>query len=390
MRVIDLDPADTFFSIRHRLLQNGRERTVLVLPSGQNPVGPIDLVLLRRLADRERLDIGLVTADRSFSREARAVGLPSFSNVTLATYYRPGWWRVGRRKAQLGFAGLDDRRPPHLYSSPTGNLAPANAGRRPAPALLAVVLFLGLAIMVALYAIPEVEIVLTVPPVPAQAILDLTADTALTTITPDTLPGYDIDHTVEWEAGGPSTDDPSADRERIRAQALQGLHTAAPQMLDARLDPGLWLVPASVRVVVGDESFAPGPVNSRLRLQATLTGTAVAQADVYRVAYGALAASLPQNYAPDEGNLWVNIEPAAGRGSDNFQVTATTSAKPTIEDEELAQILRGRREAEANSYLSSAMNLSQPPIFEAKPNWLWSLIGRLPLNTERIRVVVRP
>lgn len=389
MRVIDIDPADTFFSVRHRLLQNGRERTVLVLPGGDNPVGPIDLVLLRRLADRERLEIGLVTADRSLSREARAAGLPAFSNVTLAEYYRPGWWRAGRRKAQIGFASADERRRMHQKAYPAA--APASPStRRRTWLALPVALLAALALMAALYAVPQAEVVLRVPPVPAQAIIDLTADPALATAAGATLSGSPIDHALEWEAAGPSTGDPAADRERIRAQALQGLRAAAPGMLSARLDPGLWLVPASVRVEVADESFTPGAETSLLRLRATLSGLTVARADVNRAAYGALAAALPRDYAPDVAEMHVTIEPAAGVGSSQFQVTARTTAAPVVDAEGLAQAVRGLPVDEATAYLSSALNLSQPPVIEAHPGWLWALVGRLPLNAERIHVEVRP
>src|SRR5690606_27590507 len=75
-----------------------------------SPVGAIDLVLLRRLADRERLEVGLVTADRALSRQARALGLPTFANLTLAEYYRPGWWRGGRRRERVGLPPDDERR----------------------------------------------------------------------------------------------------------------------------------------------------------------------------------------------------------------------------------------------------------------------------------------
>ena len=390
LRVIDLDPADTYYSVRHRLLQNGRERTVLVLPAGDYSVSPVDLVLWRRLADRERLDIGLVTTDRSLSREARAVGLPAFSNVTLAEYYRPGWWRAGRRKARLGFGPADDRRPAHRIARETTKPTPAMSGRRPMFALLAAALIFGLAIMAALYAVPQVAVGLPIAPLPAQVILDLTADTAISTVAGDTLPAHPIRHMLEWEVVGPSTGAPATDQERIRAQAMQGLGTAAPGMLAARLDPGMLLVPAAVRVAVDEETFAPGTYISRLRLRATLSGVAVAQADLNRVAYRALTEALPAGYAPDAAELRVNIEQADAGKSDQFQVTARTTARPFIDAGELSQAISGQRTAEAIATLSSSTPLSAPPMFESKPGWWLDLIGRLPFNAERIRFEFRP
>src|SRR5690606_22081241 len=112
LRVIEIDRSDNFYSIRHRLLFSGRDRAVLVLPNGDAPVGVVDLALLRRLADRERLDVGLVTGDRQLARDARALGLPAFSSLLLAEYYRPGWWRAGRRPERLGFAAGESVRAP--------------------------------------------------------------------------------------------------------------------------------------------------------------------------------------------------------------------------------------------------------------------------------------
>ena len=57
MRVIELDTAETFYSLRHRLLNGERGRVVLVVgrghPRGGALRGGVDLPLLRRLADRE-------------------------------------------------------------------------------------------------------------------------------------------------------------------------------------------------------------------------------------------------------------------------------------------------------------------------------------------------
>ena len=65
MRVIELDTAETFYSLRHRLLNSGRGRIVLVVPArGAALRGGVDLPLLHRLADHERLEVGLVTTDR--------------------------------------------------------------------------------------------------------------------------------------------------------------------------------------------------------------------------------------------------------------------------------------------------------------------------------------
>ncbi|MCP4415067.1 MAG: hypothetical protein GY805_00495, partial [Chloroflexi bacterium] len=60
----------------------------------------LDLVRLRRFADQQRLEVGLVTADKSLSRQAKALGLPVFSSVELAKNSRRSWWR-GRKRSEL-------------------------------------------------------------------------------------------------------------------------------------------------------------------------------------------------------------------------------------------------------------------------------------------------
>ena len=83
LRVIEIDPAETFYSLRDRLLAGQRERVVLVAPGGRMPLVGLDLVLLRRLADRERLNVGLVTADSRLARQARALGSVSYTHLDV-------------------------------------------------------------------------------------------------------------------------------------------------------------------------------------------------------------------------------------------------------------------------------------------------------------------
>jgi hypothetical protein len=181
MRVIELDTAETFYSLRHRLLNGGRDRVVLVVPGrGAALRGGVDLPLLRRLADRERLEVGLVTADRELARQARAVGLPTFSSVTLAEHYRPGWWRARRRAERLGF-------PPGPVPDHPNVEASLIRSRRLLQALgllMALVLISAIPLAAALYFLPAASITLRPASQPAQAIVELTADPALTAADP--------------------------------------------------------------------------------------------------------------------------------------------------------------------------------------------------------------
>ena len=384
MHVIEVDPADTFYSVRDRLLRLGRERTVLLLPQAVAPVNGVDLVLLRRLADRERLDVGLVTTDRALARQARALGLPTFASVTLAEHYRPGWWRAGRRSERVGFAPGESLAPPA-----------SNAGvRRPLFfLLLAVLLLLGVAAAIVSLTLPRATITIRQTPLPVQIIADLRADPALGTATGDAVPAQTITLRQGWEVsgvvtggaatGGPTTGTADADRQRLLALARQGLATAAPDLLAARLDPGYLLVPASVTIDLGEESFSQSEDEAHLTLDAALSGLAVAAADVNRLAFPRLAAALPAGYLPDAATMSVQLEPTAD-APDHFQITARAAGQYSIDAPVLAEALRGRRVAEAERILDA--QLPEGAELTIEPGWWGAWLGRLPLRAGQIAI----
>ena len=393
LSVLPIDPADTFHSVRDRLLRLGRGRTVLVMPDGPAPLSGIDLVLLRRLADRERLEVGLVASDRQLSRQARAIGLPTFANLTLAEHYRPGWWRAGRRAERLGFAPGEDHQP--WDRDVTRALeSPAAARRRRllrVSGLLASVVVLGLLAIAGLYALPHAEITLHPAMLPAQVILDLRADTSLDAPAEDAVPARVIEHTLDWEAAGLTTDDATADAQRIKSQALQGIGAAAAGYLAARLDAGELLVPTSIHVAIIEETVERSGDQTTLLLRAALSGAAVASADVDAVAYRALSAALPVAYMPDPATLRVQMEPANGDAPEHFQVTARATGRATVDTHALARTLAGRQANEAARYLSTTIPLAEPPAFAVWPGWWWGASrGRLPLRAERISVELAP
>ncbi|HQF70463.1 MAG TPA: hypothetical protein PLH39_04190, partial [Promineifilum sp.] len=161
MRVIELDTAETYYSLRDRILRGPRERIALVVPPRAAVMEGVGLPLLRRLADRERLEIGLVTADGELARRARRAGLPAFASLGLAQHYRPGWWR-GRRRAE--WLGL-----------PVGGAPPpAATGRAAVPLAIALILLaLALTAAAVVYTLPRATVTLRPATQPAQAIVEL-------------------------------------------------------------------------------------------------------------------------------------------------------------------------------------------------------------------------
>jgi len=392
IRVIELDPADTFFSARDRLLQSGHGRTVLLLPGRARSLSGIDLVLLRRLADRERLDVGLVTTNKALSRQARALGLPVFVNLTLAEHYRPGWWRSRRRSEVLGFAPGDAQRP----WAPNAKLPIRDSkasGRRffaRLAILLVILLMAALPIAAAIYTYPGATLILIPETRPAQVILTLTTDSPDAEPSQTTIPARTIRQELEWTASGPTTSDPEADLQRIRAQALQGLGAAAPDHLAPRVAPGEILVPASARAKILEENMEREEMEARLTLRVELSGTAVAAADVNRIAYRRLAEALPEGYEPDASTVITQLDPATDVAN-AFQVTAQATSRPVFDQEAVAENLRGMRASDAARYLTTILPLAEPPTIDVQPSWWWSWFrGRLPLRADRIRVEIAP
>ncbi len=383
MRVIELDTAETFYSLRHRLLNGGRERVVLVVPGrGAALRGGVDLPLLRRLADRERLDVGLVTADRELARRARALGLPTFASLTLAEHYRPGWWRGRRRAERLGFP------PGAIPDHPAVAGTLGRSGKLwPALVLLLALLIVALPLVAALVILPQATITLRPATQAAQAIVEVTADPALAAadLAAQAVPARAVSLSLPWAATGPGTN--AAARQQVRALALQALNAGAADRLAARLAPGQWLAPGATRVTVSDEQFATAGGETRLALQAELSGLAVASADVYRLVYPALARALPAGYDIDPATLTTQLEP--GRAPDRLLVTAQATGRAEIDAAALVAQLAGQRLGEATAALN-ALPLAEPPRFDIGPSWWPSWFGRLPLRPERIHVELLP
>lgn len=101
LTIIPLDESDDITSICDRLDWAGAERVALLLPADGGVLREgLDLVRLRRHADRRRLEVGLITAVPSITRQAKALGIPVFITPDMAETSRRGWWR-GRRRAEL-------------------------------------------------------------------------------------------------------------------------------------------------------------------------------------------------------------------------------------------------------------------------------------------------
>ncbi len=106
MRTIQLDASDDIITILDRLSWAQDIRVALVLPEDGGVLREeVDLVRLRRFADRQRIEVGLVVADLELGREARAFGIPTFLTVEQAEGSRRGWVR-GRKRRDAAARGV--------------------------------------------------------------------------------------------------------------------------------------------------------------------------------------------------------------------------------------------------------------------------------------------
>ena len=388
MRVIEVDTAETFYSLRDRIRRGARERIVLVVPQGAAVLGGVDLPLLRRLADRERLEIGLVTPDGDLARRARGVGLPAFSSLLLAEHYRPGWWRGRRRAIRLGLPDGEWWGAQAAHARAAQDARKTLQGRSWRNLLLlvgALLLLLILPVALAVYALPAATVTLRPATQPAQVIIELTADPALAAADParGAVPARPVADTLTWQATGAGTD--AAARESVRALALQALNAAAAARLAARLAPGEWLVPGATRLAVTEEQFAARGGATRLTLTAEATGLAVPAAEALRLVYPAVARALPAGYSADPATLTTQVE--AGGAPDRLLLTARAVGRAEIDAAAVAGQLAGRSLSEATRLLS-ALPLAAPPTLDVRP-WpgAW---GRLPFRPAHIRVELSP
>lgn len=192
MKVISLDSDDDITSICDRLDWAGESQVVLALPEDGGALREgLDLVRLRRHADRRRIEVGLVTAVPDIARQAKALGLPVFVSVAAAEHSRRGWWR-GRRRAEVvglptvGGVKAEDLRPTQFdegdRQEARRRLAPLSSPRLWIFRYAAILLFfivLAVVFVAASYAVPGATVTLRPEVLPIQITQRIVADPAL-------------------------------------------------------------------------------------------------------------------------------------------------------------------------------------------------------------------
>lgn len=212
MKTIYLTTDDDIVSICDRLDWNGARQAVLVPPEESDVLRRgLDLIRLRRYADRQRIEIGLVMADAAWRRQAQALGIPAFKTVREAQRNRRGWWRGRRRQEQVGLPTVGGRqvaelkRPfsPHRSDPPPPS---PTAERRKWLLRYAGILFFCIAVALLfvsfLYTVPNATIILRPETVQLRTSQPITADPTLSDIdyAAGRLPARTLTVEVSWQA----------------------------------------------------------------------------------------------------------------------------------------------------------------------------------------------
>ncbi len=219
-RVIHLDSDDDIISICDRLNWEKAQRALLVLPpDGDVLRAGLDLVRLRRHADKMRLEVGLITPDTDLRRQATALGIPTFLTADAASKSRRGWWRGRRRRERLGLptmggSGVDQLRPQPLDEGDRREmrrrLTQPVTWQRWLLRYAAIVLFFGtLAVLVVAfaYAVPSATLILHPAEQTVQASRIILADPALDAVDygRGAVPARLLTVENSWQATAPTT-----------------------------------------------------------------------------------------------------------------------------------------------------------------------------------------
>jgi hypothetical protein len=198
-----LYPDDDIVSIRDRLDWAKGPRVILVLPEdGELLTGFLDLSLLQRHAAALRLELGLVSNDQRVKRQAKELGLATFTTVRAATKGNRRWWRARRRRPLPGSPTKLDRE----------DLSEVQRRRAQRPAwqrwmlrylaISAYVFTLAALFVAAAYAIPGATITLEPEVQSLQVVKQVVADPQLGEVEQSGLsvPGRVLVTVQEWEA----------------------------------------------------------------------------------------------------------------------------------------------------------------------------------------------
>ncbi len=203
IQVIYLDEADDIVSIKDQLKWVRESQVALVLPPKADLLADyLDLALLRRYCDENRLELGLVTTDHRVTSQAKALGIPTFPSVRATTQGRRRWWRGRQRREQVGQPTrleIDDRQEVVRRREPRPEW---QRWMRRYVAILFYILTMTVLFIAAVYAFPRATIVLSPETQPVSVRRQIVADPLLQSVedSGSSVPGRVLVSVQEWQA----------------------------------------------------------------------------------------------------------------------------------------------------------------------------------------------
>lgn len=401
MKVIYLDASDDIVSIADRLAWVEDARQILLVVSEDLDVltKGLDLVRLRRLADRLRLEVGLVASEKGMRQRALALGIPSFPTVEAAQRGRRGWWRGRRRREIVGLPniGAGVRREKRPFPREVTPEHPARILNRWLVRYLALFLFVvSLAFLTVLffYYVPQATLTLHPEMAQVEAELLITADPYQAGVIPPVVPARRITTTavrdsVVLVAGGVTQNE----HDRLRQQAMQFLRVVSQQSLAAQLNQNELLVEESVqvvRVLAADFSHEVGQVTDQLglRLEAEVVATVVNTSQATTMAIAELQTAVPDNFELVLDTLILtpgDVVAVDDEGRVTFELQTDAQAAAVIDFSAILGQAGGQDAGVVQAFLFEQLPLRQPPELAIWPTWF----DRLPYIAERVDITVQ-
>lgn len=211
MQTIPLTTEDDIVSACDRVEWATDARILFILPPQSDLNDKLDFVRLRRCADYNRVEVGLVLGDKNLRRQAKALGFPIFRDAAEAERDARQWRRGSRRRELVGLPTkggrpLSEWRQDQQQNVPIAPakrvvLTPRQWGVR-YTAVFA--FFIAAALMVVLfaYAVPSATITLAPELEPITTTQVVVADPLITAVNfqNKTIPARQIGITQAWEA----------------------------------------------------------------------------------------------------------------------------------------------------------------------------------------------
>jgi hypothetical protein len=191
------------------------------------------------------------------------------------------------------------------------------------------------------------------------------------------------------------------DKERLHRTLLTRLAQEAAGHLEGKLDPGEFVIPESVSIVVLGETFSDAVDTLTevlsLQMQVRGLGLAVSTADVGQVAAEVLEDQVPKGFELVSESL--QFQPrgsslAEGERGERYQVEVRVwgEAVARVDREQVVALVRGLPVEKAPRVLAANMPLAGTPEVTVEPDWVhdvpW-LGGRLPWVGLRYQVITR-